>query len=1460
MHPRSENSVIAITVLDESGTEVIGFAAFGASPSSAKLPAGAASDEWPTWLSGGYESVGLGPQNAVWLSFFSANSLYEQEVADNILNAVFSTMRSAEAVVYALPALVPPFTPVAEPDVFVELKARGTGEADAGGGARVFACWSATYSPSLRVRTAKLEDHDDLVPVFNQQSQMLTQLYGDFFLAKVIGSQSRSNQVLVAEVDGKAVGLMGLTSDIDTEILAKCFELAPYDNLQRVDDAKSGGGEAGSVSGGAPGPIVPDADYVSDLVAADTEAKRAPGASLTPIFSASYRGLVSRVVSPYLSSEELKDKLWLRFGAELPDEKEGKEGKEDGGDADGTADPMADPMAMTDPMAAEAGDDQDNEGKEDEEEGESKPRAVDPAEYNKKFKSALGDALPGQLAGAVLAAAVQGLRTVKGGAAVDLEALPEAVRSRITSLVEAKGAPVTEQSFIEVCSAAATAGGVVNVNFVFALAGFAQVVAGGEGGYVETDEALKELMAAGEFVELEASASSPERPTSSQLRNLSVSTGTQAGRASVKLAVSNAVCITLYCLDAQYESMAGAFLEEAFERYPDHDYCLLTMPHGATQIPLLDDFIVARPLPTNTFSHALYLYHRTSVRNLITVRWAKYADVIALRDMIGTLRNSADVLAAARQGIATAASARAAGSQPESACFTVEYSGQFAGCVVASASDLAGGSLERLCRAYAVEDVLSLATYPAGTHANVTQFVLDPLFDNRKSFVMSEVLRLYRMGALHYRVNPGQPMLDILQPMVQVKPRSSLVPQAEASKRAFALYVATARILNEPRLAVNNRMVVVGANSASLAFIEQLLLNPGVDFRSITLIAPSGIEEANSGSTGFFPASLDYDRRALDKIAFAARVRVVEADVKRIESKKKLVVLANRSLVPYDTLVLAADLVDQTPGRLGSVSQAELDERKRRAEELRRLAEEEAEQAAAASEGGAEDEKGEGGDAETGEKKEAQAKRAAAVPSRRTNDRKNAGAGQIERRIAADVKGVVSVQRNDSMVKALKLLDRADAKSGNVLVYGSTTTAATIVRGLLNRGLKPAQIFWLGEDASSSVVSADRYKLTLWNCGNSKVESLVTRMLTQLGVNYLGVGRAMAVRYDESGLTGIHFKPSSSRRGRFPTSVTQLTEDEDSTGGYFVPCGLMLCCGRPDISRDLYRTIVDNSLVYDGRLVVNRKFCTQSPSILGTGPLCKFSRREGKSLPFECYNPNEVGVRLAETVVDELVRDDDDDGDDGDESPASFALPISVEAVYPGESRLFFAYLPSYVPSRKKSAVRAIERDQPRRYYQLTFDDSGVLQSFLYYGADPINTREMSKLLGLPFTYLNGVLKAAAGEKKPDDVVELLQGPWSQALIHDEFQRERSVINAEMGMWAQSVLAGEGKGASGPELEAVRKIIAAMEKGVSDDKTAASVVELLPLAQKKAIQARIIQFVQQNRSQLRGYSLDAPSS
>ena len=53
---------------------------------------------------------------------------------------------------------------------------------------RVFFSSRVLLLPFIEIRKAKQEDHDDLADVFNNQSETVTEAYGEYFLAEMIAA------------------------------------------------------------------------------------------------------------------------------------------------------------------------------------------------------------------------------------------------------------------------------------------------------------------------------------------------------------------------------------------------------------------------------------------------------------------------------------------------------------------------------------------------------------------------------------------------------------------------------------------------------------------------------------------------------------------------------------------------------------------------------------------------------------------------------------------------------------------------------------------------------------------------------------------------------------------------------------------------------------------------------------------------------------------------------------------------------------------------------------------------------------------------------------------------------------------------------------------------------------------------------------------------------------------------
>lgn len=119
---------------------------------------------------------------------------------------------------------------------------------------------------------------------------------------------------------------------------------------------------------------------------------------------------------------------------------------------------------------------------------------------------------------------------------------------------------------------------------------------------------------------------------------------------------------------------------------------------------------------------------------------------------------------------------------------------------------------------------------------------------------------------------------------------------------------------------------------------------------------------------------------------------------------------------------------------------------------------------------------------------------------------------------------------------------------------------------------------------------------------------------------------------------------------------------------------VLVTCGHRDVDSDVFKSIHDNGLVYNGRLIVDRNFQTTDPSIFAAGSLCEFSNRykalsQGRSLRMDRYNGREMGSRLARSVFDihDPYQPGQDESQQQDTELPLFFLPQGQGGVLPND-------------------------------------------------------------------------------------------------------------------------------------------------------------------------------------------------
>lgn len=1305
-----ETSILGISVVDMDDN-IVAFASFlDAVPEGHQL-GNLEADRWPQWLETNFQQDGFVVENTVWMSFFVSHADVERDAADRMLQTAFSTLPNLEGILALLPLEVRPFMPLKtmfEPLTRIDPAYQG---------AMAYACPRDFFIPSLSIRRARIEDHDDLVPIFDEQSEVLTSIYGEFFLAELIETRTEHTHSLVAEVNGRAVGLMSLTDEIDTRLLQDCFDLELYDNLQKpVDEAE----------------VQRKAEERAQRAARKPKSVLRQEAVFAALAAAS-------PVRPDLVSGFLHN-----FASVL----------DAAADVEGLPLPEAAAAAVGAFEAAATA------------AGEAIPDYLAFVQHLHAFAAALGLALDGRkqpdgrpptLRLEVSLLTYLEYNVLDGGAKIDL--VPDVIKT-----IKITDAPLP------------------------------------------ADEEAEDQ--AGEEDE-----------------------GAEQGASS-----DNCFSITLFCLDEGFDARGIDFLASAFDLYPDREYCLVTLPHTSEESQLLTHFTVVQPRPNNSFSHMLYILHRESHSAPISLEWVTPDHVPDVAELLEGMANAGSIINSLNESVqlqaavdrtllktsgGSAADAEAARgvwlADMTMAGFVITCEGQVVGTLVLDKQD----KLNTLRSDFAIEDYIALADVSSkqpttadepieqqlrSCHAmaNLRYFILNPLFKTKSRHVFREALRLFKKAALVYRAHTGQPLQEVTDLFVQVRPRvapiipdagivleaASEVPAAnlkdaadgigigvsvwgemakaaaagapqEAEQEApFALHVLSRSLLSQPKITINSRVLVVGASDVGLSFLENLLLVADLHYTSITLLSRTGLPMgrsqpgAENGSQGqFLPWGLHYDYGRMQRLSIESRVRVIADCMVGLNCDQKTVTLSDGAVLPYDICVLTPGLQDQTRSTV----------------------------------------------VEPG----------------------------------SELEGIFSLNNEDDVVDFMTFVE--NTQPAMFVVYGCTLAALCAIRGLLDVDVPPAAIVWAHphpEDNAS------------WCNNNKAVLDTLLATLAKLGVTIMAQMRLVGIKQSDGKLTHVVLQATGTDGDLETEDPDDLDLDGEAEGGpahkneTTLECHALLGCDTPDVDANIFNAMTNNSLVYDGRAVVDSALRTADPSVFAAGTFAKFSRRYGaKQLTMEAYDSHEVGQRLAESVLQFI-----DPASMGQvvlpaNPPRLGIRPKTLEGLLPGNLNFFLSQKPAYQPVKKPEVLVTENHDNLCR---LEFDDMDVLRTIIYIGTRPVQTPNLVRLLGLPASYFNRILYRYSQDEVPD-LVDYLQAPWSTTLFHESFAQLRTQLNQQV----------DNKDAIRDITAQVMSLLQERNNGAEVDRSKLStLVESMPAEYKQVAQLRLLQFIELHSNHL----------
>jgi hypothetical protein len=406
---------------------------------------------------------------------------------------------------------------------------------------------------------------------------------------------------------------------------------------------------------------------------------------------------------------------------------------------------------------------------------------------------------------------------------------------------------------------------------------------------------------------------------------------------------------------------------------------------------------------------------------------------------------------------------------------------------------------------------------------------------------------------------------------------------------------------------------VIGSSDTGISFIEALLSISYLRFTNIVLISPGGLphHHFDDHKENLKAYSTSYTNDELKHLMLENRIKVVNARMVDIDRKAKNVILHNDAMVPYDTLILTMGLQDQTLNTAGYSTK---------------------------------------GIQPTPEGKEV-------------------------------VEGLISIDdpflydHLDYKSDLIKLLCNRKKKN-DVVVYGRTLNAYCCIQGLIQRGVKPENVVLIIPEAECHLdanydeaeeMQADIPFINPEAFKDAKIKKKIHNNLTDMGVTIYENCLMMSIEKDETDcLKSVLFKrldiPEEDEGEDDDVDFDQSKAfqdgegDEDDMfgegeGGMHIPkrkrkknelpidCKVLITAGHRNVDPDVFNSIHNNGLVYNGRLIVDKNFQTTDPSIFAAGALCEFSGRyaaisQVRSIRLDRYNGREMGSRLARSVFD----------------------------------------------------------------------------------------------------------------------------------------------------------------------------------------------------------------------------------
>lgn len=202
--------------------ELVGAVSFNSYPNISSIPP----LEWNYFLHNLYH-VNVTPMTTLWIHYAVWDTDYRCLVLKPLLKHLFEKITTIENVFMVCPPgiknldFIDQFSTRLVPYGYYSAQKVQT----------IFHAKREDLLPKYIIRRAVEEDNDDLVEII---PKLFKETYGDYYISEMLREDEESErQLIVAEFEERAVGVLCLNNFVDYKLLNQTFELVPYNGFKQ---------------------------------------------------------------------------------------------------------------------------------------------------------------------------------------------------------------------------------------------------------------------------------------------------------------------------------------------------------------------------------------------------------------------------------------------------------------------------------------------------------------------------------------------------------------------------------------------------------------------------------------------------------------------------------------------------------------------------------------------------------------------------------------------------------------------------------------------------------------------------------------------------------------------------------------------------------------------------------------------------------------------------------------------------------------------------------------------------------------------------------------------------------------------------------------------------------------------------------------------------------------------------